>query len=200
MDALGPACLLLAAYLAAETLGARLPPRGRPWPRRVLAVLLAAVGFELARYDHGWGRALFGVVFVGAPLVVIFGAASAGVRRFWGWPDLGPVPGRMAAVAATGLLGVLAGVRIHAVDVEETQRRAEPLRAALVRAHAERGAWPARLEDAVADVPRTRMGSVAPPPFSWDAAKARLSFPLSTRSMLGIDVGTEGATWTRTDR
>jgi hypothetical protein len=173
-------------------------PRAGRLPRLVLAAVAAvafAASLELTRYDHGTGRAFFWVAFVAAPVVVIFGAAAAGVRRWYGWPDLGPGPGRAALVASAVVLGVLVGTRVHENDVLATQARGSRL-AQVVRAWRDaHGAWPARLDD-LADVPTTRMGALRPPPFRYEREGPTLSFPIGAETWLTLDVAAEGA-WRR---
>lgn len=199
MEALATGALLIAAFLAAQALGDRLAGRAKRVPLIVLALACGAAAFELARYDHGWHRALYGVAFIGAPVVTIFGGAAAGVRRWYGWPDLGPTPGRLAAVSAAILLGFLAGSGAKSTDVAATIRQGDAL-AEAVRAHraAHGGAWPARLEDAIRGVPRTRMGLVAPPAFTYDASAHALGFPVGggRSARLDLEMTAETAKWT----
>jgi len=199
VEALGAGALLVAAFLAAQALGDRLGGRARRVPLLVLALVGAAAAFELARYDHGWHRALYGVAFVGAPILTIFGGAAAGVRRWYGWPDLGPTPGRLATVSAAILLGFLFGTNAKQADVAATIHRGDTL-ALAVRAHrtAHDGTWPARLEEATPDVPRTHMGALAPPAFDWDAATHVLGFPVGGGRSARLDLAAapETAKWT----
>lgn len=200
---------LLLLFLLSERLGDRLGEGARPRLRRLpllaLALLLCLAGVELARFDHGLPDVVFAVAFVAAPIVVIFCGALAGARRFYGWPDLGPTPGRLAFVALALLLGVLAGARVRAADVEASMARGRALAERLAAHRARTGAWPARLEEAGSPPPRTRLGQLAPPSFDWDPAAARLSFRLGARSELALDVGAMAGgapppDWTRRDR
>lgn len=179
---------------AADVGGERRPARGAALPLLALAAVLLLAGVELARNDHGLATVVFPVAFVAAPVLVIFGGAAAGARRFYGWPDLGPTPGRLAAVAAALLLGVLVGTRVREADVEASMARGRALAATLAARRAATGAWPARLED-VGAPPTTRLGWVAPPPFAWDPSTGRLSFPVSARTRFELDAGTPGAPW-----
>jgi hypothetical protein len=176
------------------------PPRAGRGGRAALGVAalgLAAAATELARWDHGAPDAFFAVAFVVAPVVLIFGAAAAGARRWYGWPDLGPLPGRAACLAGAVVAGVLLGVRVGESDVAETQARGARL-AREIRAWRDvHGRWPSRLEEAVEDPPRTRLGALAPPPFRWDAAETTLSFPLARGAALVLDVRDDRATWRR---
>lgn len=200
MLAAGVGLGLVLLFLAADALGERLPARARAVPRLALAALLALAGVELARNDHGLASVVFPIAFVAAPIVVIFGGAAAGVRRFYGWPDLGPMPGRLAGVACGLLVGVLAGTRIREADLEASMARGRDVRTALVARHAATGRWPATVAEALPDAPTTRLGWIDPPAFAWDPAAARLSFPLSARTSLVLDAATAGATWRRVDR
>lgn len=191
---------LLVAFLLAETWGERLPPRARRLPLLGLAALLLLAGLELARNDHGLADVVFPVAFVAAPVVVIFGGAAAGARRFYGWPDLGPTPGRLAAVAAALLLGVLAGTRVREADVEVSMARGREVAVALAGRRQGTGTWPARIADLFPDEPRTRLGWLAPPPFAWDPATARLSFPVTARVALQLDANAPQAPWTQVPR
>ena len=195
------AAILLAAFAGLDALAGRLKGRWRAAPLSLLALALFLAGTEYARFDHGHPDWLLWIGFVGAPVVVIFGGAAWGVRRWYGWPDWGPLPGRLAAVAAALLVGILAGSAAKEGDVAETMRRGEGI-AAKVRAWrmAHGGRGPATLEEAVGeDVPRTAMGLAAPPPFAYDPAKPALSFPVRTGTDLVLDlsVPAEAATWRR---
>ena len=197
MPPLAVGCILLAALLAASWLADRLPPPWRRLPVPVLAVLVGLFAAETARYDATRGEALYWVGLVAAPVVAIFGGAAAGVRRWYGWPDLGPLPGRAAAVAGLLLLGVLVGGRVKETDVRVTIARGDGIRDAVPAWRSSRGgAWPATLAEAAPDAPRTRMGLLDPPPFAYDPATRRLAFPLDGRRRLTLDLAAEGAAWT----
>jgi hypothetical protein len=188
---------LVLVFLGVQGVAQRLPPRRRSVPFLILGTLLGAACFEASRFDHGRGDLLFAVAYVAAPVVAIFAGSLWGAKRFYGWPDLGPTPGRAAAVAALVLLGVLGGTLARERDVRETERRAEVLRARVVAWRDQHGGtWPSTLEVAVSDVPRTALGWVAPPPFSYEAKDARavLGFPLSTERRRLLDLG--AGTWT----
>jgi hypothetical protein len=196
VSALVPAAVLVAGFLVADRLAQR--PRGgrRRWPLLAYAALVALAGFELSRWDHGQPDWILALGFVGAPIVVIFGAAAEGVRRWYGWPDFGPVPGRLALVAGALLAGVVVGQKVKADDVEATMVRGRGI-AKDVRAWsaAHGGAWPKALEDAVPAAPRTRLGWLAPPAFAFDPATRRLSFPVRTGDPLVLAVDDPEATW-----
>ena len=99
---------------------------------------------------------------------MILGGALWGSRRFYGYPDLGSVPSRAAAVAAVILLAVFIGVQAKQKDVQETQARAEALREAWLEwVQKNEGRIPATLETFAPDAPPTRMGMIAPPPFQY---------------------------------
>jgi hypothetical protein len=190
------AALLLATFGALDALGERLPPRLRRLPLGAYGLALAFLGMEWARWDHGRPDLLLWIGFVGAPVVVIFGGAAWGVRKWYGWPDLGPVPGRLAAVAGALVLGVLLGSRAKAADVETTIARGEAV-AHDVRAwrDAHGGRWPATIDETGKPTPPTAMGLLAPPPFRYEPDGPRLAFPLSTGRELVRDLATEAASW-----
>lgn len=201
MSAATLGCLVLVAFFTLELLG----PSMKKGVRRALLVVFAlALGVgacEYARFDHGRADWVLWLGFVGAPVAVIFGGAAAGARRWYGWPDLGPIPGRLAAVAAVLLLGVMVGTQIKESDVRETIDRGEVLRRR-VRAwrDAHEGRWPAALSDAAPDAPTTRMGGFAPPPFAYDAAKHELSFPLNADVEIRNDLAASVSAWERVRR
>ena len=198
MSAASLGCLLLAMFFGLELLATRLPKRVRVLPLALFALALGLAAVEFARYDHGHGDWTLWIAFVFAPVIVIFGGASAGVRKWYGWPDFGPIPGRLAAVAGALLLGVLVGTQIRTSDVDATRERGEALRRAVITwkdAHA--GVWPTTLAEAALDAPNTRMGGFAPPPFAYDAAKHELRFPLSTDLDARNDLTTKASTWER---
>ena len=196
MSAATLACLLLAAFFGLELARPHLPAVARRLLTLAFALLLAAGAMEIARYDHGHPDWLQWIGWVGAPVIVIFGAAAAGVRRWYGWPDLGPLPGRLALLAGAILVGVLVGSQVKPSDVDVSVERAETLRRAIAAwRDAHGGAWPARLEDAAPDAPRTRMGWVAPPPFAYDPGTKTLAFPIRTGAEAQVDLATPGAPW-----
>lgn len=191
---------LLVAFVAAEAWGERLQGGRRRLPLLGYALLLLLAGVEFARNDHGFADVVFPIAFVAAPVLVIFGGSAAGVRRFYGWPDLGPTPGRLAAVAAALLLGVLAGTRVREADVEASMGRGREVAIALAWRQQGTGVWPARLEELFPDPPRTRLGWFAPPPFTWDPATARLSFAVSSRHAFELDARDPKAPWKQVTR
>jgi hypothetical protein len=191
---------LLVLFVLAEAWGERLPGRGRRVPLLAYALLLLLAGVELARNDHGLAGIVFPVAFVAAPILVIFGGAAAGVRRFYGWPDLGPTPGRLAAVAAALLVGVLVGTRVREADVEASMGRGREIAIALAWRKQGTGTWPARIDDLFPDPPRTRLGWLAPPPFAWDPATARLSFPVTARIAFELDANAPKSPWKQVAR
>lgn len=200
MVAAGVGAGLLVLFLLCETWGERLSPRARRLPLLGLALALLLAGLELARNDHGLAAVVFPVAFVAAPIVVIFGGAAAGARRFYGWPDLGPTPGRLAAVAGALLLGVLFGTRVREADVEASMARGRDVAIALAWRQQGTGTWPARIADLFPDEPRTRLGWIAPPPFAWDPATARLSFPVTARIAFELDAKAPNAPWKQVPR
>src|SRR5688572_2050611 len=163
---------LVVLFLLAETWGERLPARARRLPLVALSAVLFLAALELTRFDHGYRGTVVAIAFVGAPIAVIFCGAAAGARRWYGWPDLGPTPGRIAGVASALLLGVLAGSNVREADVEVSAERGTALRRLLVARKLTTGSWPARLSDVADPVPDTRMGMLSPPPFSWDPVAA----------------------------
>ncbi len=178
------AALLLLPFYAATLATDRLPARWRALPLALLCAVSLAALCELTRYDQGRGQLLFLVGTVGAPLGAIFGGASWGTRRFYGWPDLGPHPSRLGLWCLSLLLGVMAGSQWRAADVRESQARGDAL---LERVQAWRtahpGAAPASLEAIAPDAPSTRMGWLAPPAFALVAEPdggLALSFPVAT--------------------
>ena len=138
---------LLGAFVAAEAWGERLQGGRRRLPLLGYALLLLLAGVEFARNDHGFAGVVFPIAFVAAPVLVIFGGSAAGVRRFYGWPDLCPTPGRLAAVAAALLLGVLVGTRVREADVEASMGRGREVAIALAWRRQGTGTWPARIEE-----------------------------------------------------
>lgn len=183
------AALLLAAFLTATILGGVLRPRLAWIPIAVVALACFAGFLELARYDHGHADLLTWVGFVGAPVCAILGGAAWGSRRFYGWPDLGPHPSRLALVSAAVLVGVLVGSRVREQDIEVSKARVEALRA---NRRATKVTW---LED-YGFPPRSRMGLLDPPPISSSTdGKGRevISFPISSRSALAL--GRDDGKW-----
>jgi hypothetical protein len=187
------AALLLVPFYGATLAVEKLPPRVGWIPLALLCAASVLVFHELARYDHGHPDLLFAVGYVGAPVGAILGGASWGTRRFYGWPDLGPHPSRLALWCLTILLAVMLGTRQRADDLLVTKGRAEDLRRQLIAwrdAHA--GAWPATLDAVGRDTPRTALGAWDPPPFALRATPAALAFPVSARTafVLRLDDGT----------
>ncbi len=191
------AALLLVPFYAA-TLATEALPRRLCWlPLGVLSAASFVLFLELTRYDHGHAQFLFAVGTIGAPLGAIFGGASWGTRRFYGWPDLGPHPSRLALWSLAILLGVLVGSRQREQDVLVSQERGEALRqqvAAWREAHG--GTDPASLAEAAPQAPRTRMGCFAPPAFEL-ALDARgvpsIAFPISSQHELRLPLA--GGAW-----
>jgi len=181
------AACLLALFAALDALSGRLRGRLGALPLSALALALAFTGMEFARYDRGHPDWLLWIGFVGAPVVVIFGGAAWGVRRWYGWPDLGPVPGRLALVAAALLLGILVGSRVKEGDVEASMRRGDEI-AGRIRAGSAGIDW--------TRPPLTSMGWLSPPPFSSNGRE--LSFPIGSGRWMTLDlsVPAKEAKWT----
>lgn len=198
MSAAALGCLLLAGFFTLHLAAPAIPARWRKISWIVFAAALAFAAVEYTRFDHGHPDWSLWIGFVGAPVLVIFGGAAEGARRWYGWPDLGPVPGRLAAVAAAVLVGVLVGTQITPSDVELTRERGERLRTA-IRAYrdAHDGRWPATLEEAVPSTPTTRMGGFDSPPFRYDAAAHELRFPLGTDREVRNDLAAPKSAWER---
>jgi hypothetical protein len=192
------ACLLLLALvLAADVLARRLSGRWRAVPLLALSIALAVATVELARNPRGFAAEVGAITFIAAPVIVIFGGAAAGVRRWYGWPDLGPLPGRFALAAVALLVGTLIGSRFRDDDVAVSKERGQEIARALLARKAVTGAWPLRLEDVVDPVPRTRFGWFASPPFEWKPADATLSLPVpygGAKSFV-LHVDSAGASW-----
>lgn len=187
---------LLVGFLIADRAAQRRDGGRRRWVLPLYGLVVAFAGTEFARWDHGHPDWVLSIGFVGAPIVVIFGGALEGARRWYGWPDLGPAPGRLALVGAFLLAGVLGGQGMKGADVLETTARGHAI-ARSIRSwrDAHGGALPGTLSEAVPEVVTTRMGSLSPPPFSWDPAKGILSFPVRTGAPLLLDVSDPNATW-----
>ena len=187
------ASLLVVAFAVATVLAETLPRRVAWLPIGLLCAVGFWIFFELARFDHGHAELLFTVGLLGAPIVAIFGGAAWGTRRFYGWPDFGPHPGRAALVAAAILAGVLAGSRTKEGDVRRTRAQAEGMRVRLVSWQEEHGRWPGRLEPNKASAPRTHMGALAPPPYAYGLdrdGRAVIEFPVDSERRLVLDVAT----------
>jgi hypothetical protein len=163
-------------------------------PPAVVAVLLGLAAFDLARYDHGLGDAVFAVAWVGAPVAAIFAGALWGTRRLYGWPDLGPLPGRVAASAVAILVGFFIGTRIADIhDIPESKRIAEGLRNRVVSWRSDNaGQWPDSLDDAGFREVKSAMGTVMPPPIGYEreGGGAVLVVPLSRGKRLVLDLET----------
>src|SRR5262245_51755153 len=108
VGALAASCLFLALVIAADLFTRRIPRRVRRGMLVLLWLIVAASTIEFIRNPHGW-FAIGSVSFVCAPLLVIFGGAAAAVRRLYGWPDLGPLPGQVAIFACAILAGTAIG-------------------------------------------------------------------------------------------
>ena len=173
----------------------RLPKRLAWLPVVFVALALALLFFELARFDHGYEDALFGLGFLIAPLGLILAASLWGSRRFYGWPDLGPHPGRVAILCLAVLVGVLAGTNRKREDVATSQQTAESVRTqVLAWRDAHEGRWPAHLADVVTPLPVTSLGVLGPPSYEYVVTPddARISFLASSsrRLVLDLDTGT----------
>lgn len=191
------AALLLAAFLAGAALTDRMPAPWRWLPMALVCAVFFTGALEFARYDHGHPFLFTWVGFVVAPIGAILGGASWGTRRFYGWPDFGPFPSRVALACAAILFGVLLGAGMQAEDVRVSKERAEALRTQ-VRAwrDAHGGAWPKALAEAAPDAPASRMGWIAPPRYALalDApGGASIAFPLSARVRARLTL--EGGIW-----
>jgi hypothetical protein len=190
--------LLLLGFFAFDALGRVLPKRAARLPLLAYGAALALVGLEFGRYDHGRDDWLLGIGFVGAPVLVIFAGSAAGARRWYGWPDLGPVPGRLAICGAALLGGILVGSRVHAADVEASDLRGHEVAQALRSWKAAHAAWPTTIEQASPDAPPSRMGAVSPPPFAWDGARATLSYRVDARTIRLLEMTQERPEWRST--
>lgn len=191
------ASVLVVIFAGASLLADTLRPRWRPVPLLLLGASMFFAMLELTRFDHGHGEAYWLLSMVIAPIVLIFGGAAWGTRRFYGWPDLGDHPSRAAFIALCMLLGVLIGGRLQAEDIQASQQTAQEVRSALLAwRDAHEGAYPLRLDEAVSPVPRTSLGMIAPPPFAYglDAdGMPLLAIPVRTASWLALDV--DKGTW-----
>lgn len=183
---------LVVLFAGASLLADTLRPRWRPVPLLILGAGVFAVLLELTRWDHGLTDAYWMLSLVVAPIVLIFGGAAWGTRRFYGWPDLGHHPSRAAFVALCMLLGVLVGKQLHEDDVRASQRRAESVRAAVIAwRNAHEGTYPANLADAIDPVPSTALGALAPPPLAYgrdQAGRPLLAIPLRADAWLALDL------------
>ena len=195
MNSLAAGTLLL-AFAIAETVATKSGRRGGALVRGAFAVALAAVSCEFARFDHGHPDWLFSIGFVAAPVLLIFSGAAWGARKWYGWPDLGPLPGRLALSTVGLLVGILVGQQMKVADVVESQERGVVIWQKVKEWRAAHGGeWPARIEDAAPDAPPSRMGLVAPPPFEYHRAKRTLSFPVRTGTDLVLDLAAESPKW-----
>ncbi len=171
--------VILLAFLGATLAADACSARWRFAPTLLLGLGRGALFMEWTRFSHGHTDTLFWVGWIAAPLVSIFGGAAWGVRRFYGWPDLGVHPPRAAAVAACILVGVLAGSRLHAKDVEESQQRLDALLAA-------------QTPEATICATASLMGRWSPPPYEKrvDAqGQAWWAFPTGADSWLARPPG-----------
>lgn len=199
----GLAASVIAILFASATLFAdRLPEKRRWIPVTLLALVLGFCFFELARHDHGHTRVLSLMGWIVAPLVLIFGGASWGTRRFYGWPDFGPHPSRAAVVALGILLGVLWGSNAQLQDLRASQRTAETLREQILAFRsANADQWPASLGLVADPVPTTSMGMLAPPPFRYGRdvqGKTVLAIPLGGTGHMQLDL--DAGVWERRPR
>lgn len=134
-------------FWGASALAERLR-RGAQWvPHALLAALAFVLFFEITRYDQGYPELLTWIGFLVAPVLAIFGGAAWGSRRLYGWPDLGPMPSRIALVAAAVLVGVLLGMRQKPDDIRESENA--------LKGWVQAGAQ--------GDPPATKLGFLAPP-------------------------------------
>lgn len=181
--------IVLVLVLAAHSWAER---RGSSAPVVLLALLLGIAAIEFMRFDQGLGDAVFAVAFVAAPIVAIFCGALWGSRRFYGWPDLGPMPGRAAAVSLAILLGVLIGTKIREIwDVPATRERAERVREKLLEWRTSNaGRWPASFAEAEVGAPRTRLGTLRPPWFEYEPSPRgpKILVPMSAGRRMVLDV------------
>jgi hypothetical protein len=127
-----------------------------------------------------------------APAVAIFCGALWGSRKFYGWPDAGPIAGQAALIACLVLCAVLIGTRVKSQhDVPASKRKAEEL-AGLVRTWSERnsGMWPASFDEAGIPPTRSSMGLLFPPHFEFEIVhqRPRIGFPIGGRRRLILDV------------
>ena len=185
--------LLLAFAVCVVASG--LPKRLAWLPVVLVALVLALLFFELARFDHGYEDALFVLGFLVAPLGLILAASLWGSRRFYGWPDLGPHPGRVTILCLAVLVGVLVGTNRKREDVAASQQTAESIRTqVLAWRDTHEGRWPANLEDVVVPLPVTSLGVLGPPAYEFGVRQedARISFLASSslRLVLDLDTGT----------
>lgn len=199
MDPMWAVTALVTVFAGASLLSDTLRPRWRPVPMVLLGAALFAIFLELTRFDHGHGQAYWWIGYVFAPVILIFGGAAFGSRRFYGWPDLGATPSRAAFTALCILIGVLVGTNMRATDVTSSRAKAETMRTELLAwRDANGGAFPKQLEDALPSVPRTELGMLAPPPYAYGQdgrGRAVLAIPFGPESWLTIDL--ESGKWNR---
>ena len=196
------ASALLLLFLGATIATDALPRRFAWAPILGLSLLAFAAFLEMARYDHGHPEILLRIGAIGAPVVLIFGGAAWGTRRFYGWPDFGRHPPRAALVAAAIVVGVLLGARVWEEDVVESCGRGEALRGrVLAWQAAHEGRWPDALAEAAPDAPRTRLGLLDPPAFEYEAAAdgtRAITFPVSAGRDMVLPL--PDGKWRRRDR
>lgn len=133
----------------------------------LLAVAAGYCFYELARYDLGYPEVVAWIGWLACPIIVIFGASAWGTRRFYGWPNLGPHPGRAALVAGAIVLGMLAGADQHVEDERTTLRLVREIHAKLEAKAKASGHWPTSLEAVGHADAMSSMGSVEPPPIRY---------------------------------
>lgn len=133
----------------------------------LLAVAAGYCFYELARYDLGYPEIVAWIGWLACPIIVIFGASAWGTRRFYGWPNLGPHPGRAAIVAGAIVLGMLAGADKHVEDERTTLRLVREIHAKLEARAKATGHWPASLEAVGHADARSSMGTIDPPPIRY---------------------------------
>lgn len=188
------ATILVVLFAGASLWADTLSPRRQSLPIIFLCGLVFPLFFELARYDHGWSDAYFAITWIGAPIVAILGGALWGSRKFYGYPDLGSVPSRAAAVAAVILLAVFIGVQAKQTDVKKSQAGAEELRTAwLAWVEAHDGKIPPTLETFAPDAPHSSMGFVSPPPFVYGRSthfSVAIGFPYGDSQHAVLDLAT----------
>lgn len=121
--------LLAGAALCSTLVGVfgRAPNRVRLPVLWGAAVLTIALACELARWAHGMDAAYAVAALLVAPVVVIFGASAWAARRFYGWPNLGAIPDRLALVAASLLVGTMWGSSLRQGDIDASKAIADAL-------------------------------------------------------------------------